>query len=114
VFNIDAYKTASPTFLQELIKILQDAGIGVLNDTIFATTEATIPEFKPPQKLSYLGLIETGGTTAVRIQNTGGVPAYERPSAQITAYGMTSEIAKALAYSAYLTLASVRNLTVDV
>ena len=107
VFNIRVVKTASNTFLEELIKVLVTAGVGTLNTDIFASTAVAIPA----DEGTYLLIVETGGTAPGRIQNQIA-PAYPRPTAKITVRAIKYVDARTMARAAYDALAAVRNQTI--
>lgn len=107
VFNIRVMKTASDTFVEELVKVLVDAGVGVFNTNIFASTAVSLPT----DDQTYLLIVETGGTTPGRIQNQIA-PAYPRPTAKITVRATKYVDARTMARAAYDALAAVRNQTI--
>lgn len=104
-FNIDATKQASETFPEEVLKLLQNAGVGTPVTNMFIGSQATLPLGDGP----YLNLIETPGQTALRTHNSVATPAYQRPSAQITVRAKTLVAARAMARAAYNALVGVRN-----
>lgn len=107
-FNIIATKQPSSTFLIELIKILEDAGVGTYGTDIFISTKANIPPHGGP----YLNIVATGGAEGIRIQNDVSGPAYERPSAQITVRALSAAAAEAMCRAAYAALVGIRNQTI--
>jgi len=104
-FNIDAIKRSSNTFLEEIVKILVDAGVGVYGTSIFDTSKAVIPEGGGP----YLQIVETSGFPPERTQNDVSTPAYPQPSAQITVRATDYTVARTMARAAYNALAPIRN-----
>lgn len=106
VFNVMARKTASGTFIEEIIKLLTTAGAGT-STNIFATSKSQIPPGAGP----FLSLTETGGAAPLRIHNQLA-PAYERVTMQIMARASTYDAARTMARNAYNALAGVRNTTV--
>jgi hypothetical protein len=107
-FNVLATKRPSATFLQELVAILVDAGVGVEDVSIFLTTKAVIPTGKGP----YLSIRPTGGTGPLGTHN-GGAAAYRRPGAQLVARASTWQAAEAMAHAAYSALVAIRNQAVS-
>ncbi len=103
-FNIRVVKTASNTFLEELVKILVTAGVGVFNTNIFASTAVAIPKGEEP----YLMIIETGGAAPLKIQNQDA-PAYPRPTAKIIVHAAKYSDARTMSRAAYDALAVVKN-----
>lgn len=108
VFNIMAIKTPSDAFLEELVELLVDGGVGTYNTNIFTTSSKEIPVGDGP----YLSIIETGGTFAERSHNETAAPAFERPSAQIVVRAKTYAAARTMANAAYSILEPIRNTNV--
>ncbi len=105
LFNILAVKTPSDTFVEEVAKKLEDAGVGTRNVSIFATSLANIPQDEGP----YLSIMETGGTGPLRNHNSSS-PAWQRPGAQIVARGSDYSAARTMARAAYDALVAVVNV----
>lgn len=105
-FNIRVVKAFSETFAEELVKRLEDTSVGTYETDIFVSGKAQIPSEGGP----YLSIKETGGVSALRIQNDVAVPAYPRPAAQILVRAETYEDARAMARAAWNSLAAVRNM----
>ena len=111
-FNVLAMKRPSATFLQELIAVLEAAGVGVENVSIFASSRAVIPDgSESGAPVAILHLKATGGTGPVGTHNDGA-GAYRRPGAQIKVYAASTQAAEAMAYAAYNALVGVRNQAV--
>jgi hypothetical protein len=111
-FNVVAMKTPSSTFLQELITVLEAAGVGVENVTIFASSRTTIPDgSEPGAPPAILHIKATGGTGPVGTHNAGA-GAYRRPGAQVLVYGASTQAAEAMIHAAYNALVGVRNQAV--
>lgn len=108
VFNVLVTKRASATFVQELIKVLEDAGLGMGKVNLFGTSQAEIPAGDGP----YLLVRPTSGTAPQGTHNDGAA-AYRRPGAQILATAKTWVAAEALALAAYDALVAVRNQQVS-
>lgn len=106
-FNIVVTKTASDTFDDELVAVLQNASVGTLNSNIFVGRSADIPTGDGP----YLSIIETGGYAGLRIHDQRR-PAYPRPGAQIVARATSPVAARTMARAAYNALVDVVNATV--
>lgn len=112
-FNVMAWKQPSGTFLQELIAILVEAGVGVENETIFATSKAPIPTLSATDEdQAFLVVKATGGTSPLGTHNHGPT-AIRRPSAQIIARAKSWQAAEAMAQAAYNALTSIRNEAVS-
>lgn len=103
-FNVVVTKTPSATFQQELVSVLVGASVAVLGSTLFASSKSVLPSGPGP----YLSINATGGMPGVKTQNEVA-PAYERPSAQVTARAVTPGAAETLARAAYAALVAVRN-----
>lgn len=113
VVNFLALKRPSATFLQELIRILVSAGVGVENVSIFASSRAVIPDGSEPlAPPAILHLKATGGTGPIGTHNDGP-GAYRRPGVQLLVHGETTQAAAAMAYAAYNALVGVRNQAVS-
>jgi len=112
-FNIFAEKTKSSGakgFEDELVKILEDAGVVVSTGAtrnVFVGSNARIPTAAGP----YLSVIATSGVAGQKIQNTPGIE-YEKPTALIVVRATDYVVARAKARAAYDVLSVVRNLTV--
>lgn len=105
-FNVMAEKEYSETFLEELLKILTDAGL--TSSSIFLTNSARIPESGGP----YLSMRGDGGGPPERTHNSVLVPAYVRPTAQVLVRSPNQEDASAMAHAAFAALAAIRNTEV--
>lgn len=109
-FNILCIKDArTETFLEEIVKILVNAGVGVYGTTIFASQQATLPI----NNTTIMTIRDTGGTRPLRTQNSFPTIASRQPGAQITVRGETYAAARRVAFTAYDALARVRNQTVN-
>ena len=104
-FNIRVVKAFSTTFAEEIVERLEDMGVGTFNTNIFISGKAQVPAEGGP----YLLVRETGGTTPERTHNDVSVPAYPRPSAQLTVRADTYVAARTMARVAWNALAGVRN-----
>lgn len=109
-FNVIANKQSSPTFLEEMIRVLVNAGIGVLNTTIFASSAAKLPD--DPTKW-FVTLRETGGAAPEKTHNQTSPPTYVQPAAQVIVHAPTTVAAKAKAWAAYNALVAVKNTTIN-
>lgn len=101
VFNIQATKTPSKVFEEEIAVILELAGIAP--DVIFASTAHTAPDGDD----AVISIVATGGASPEEIHNEIG--AYPRPTAKLTARGKKYKEVRALAYNAYDALKVIRN-----
>lgn len=110
VFNVRAMKLDSTTFEEELVKILQGAGLGTPGVNLFASGAAEIPPLSPSTPGPYIVVASTGGI-APSWTHDGGA-SYHRPSAQISVHATTYSSARAAAKTAYGALAAVNNQTV--
>jgi hypothetical protein len=82
------------------------AGVAAKGSTLFLGSNAKLPT--KDSGVTFLTLIETGGSAPSRIQNQNGA-ATQRPTAQISARGELYPLARALAKAAYLALDGVFN-----
>lgn len=108
-FNVRARKLSSDTFLEEMVKVLVTAGVGVFNTTIFASSKAKLPT--SPTAL-FLTLRETGGAPPDSIHNQTSPPAYVQPSLMCVVHGPETAATKAKARAAYNALVAVKNVTI--
>lgn len=106
-FNVTARKRSSNTFIQDIIKILVEAGVGVENVNIFGSSLAVIPDpMNHPGPV--LHVQKTAGLAPEGTHNDGP-GAYRRPGAMIIVRAATSPAAEAMAQAAFDALISVRN-----
>jgi len=108
-FKVIATKRASSSFIQELIAILWDAGVGTPAVNIFATPQAVIPSGPGP----FLSIDPSQGIAPLGTLNDGPA-AYRRPGAEITARASTWVAAETMAQAAYSALVAVQNRAVAV
>jgi len=90
-FNVVALKRPSVRFLDEIVSVLEAAGVGVEGTTIFSTAKATVPRAG-----ACLSILATGGAPPVGTHNDGA-GAYRRPGAQLIARAPSWAEASALA-----------------
>jgi hypothetical protein len=107
-FNIMATKRYSTTFIEELVKLLEDASVGTSGTNIFAASSADIPTGDGP----YLLIRPTSGLFSLRTHNKTTEPAYPRPTAQIIVRARTYGAAETMANNAFIALVNVRNQNV--
>jgi hypothetical protein len=108
-FNVNARKESSDTFLEEVVKVLVSAGIGILNTSIFASSKAKLPT--SPTAL-FLTLRETGGAPPYAVHNQTSPPLYVQPSLMVVVHGPDTAPTKAKARAAYNALVAVKNQTI--
>jgi hypothetical protein len=84
-------------FLDDLLVLLQTAGVGTPGTNIFASSKSVIPVGPGP----YLSVTETGGSGPEGTHNAVGLPAYQRPNAQLLVRASTYAAARTMAYNAY-------------
>lgn len=107
--NIIADREASATFLEELVALLVDAGLGEVGVSIFWTSQHTLPEEGDGP---YISLVQTGGPGAVPTQNTISPPARVQTTAHIVVTAADGNAAKERIYAVYTVLVGVRNQSV--
>lgn len=107
VFNVVATSRPTRTFLQELVRALEAASVGVEGVNIFAGSLAVIPAGPGP----YLHVRSTGGVAPLGTHNDGA-GAYRRPGAQFIIRAATLAAAENMAQAAYDALLAVRNQAV--
>ena len=96
------------SFTDDLITILEDAGVGTFGVTIYASSKAAFPRFLPSGVKALLSIHTTGGSGPERVQNTLKRP-YRRPSAEIVARAPIYVDAEELAQVALDALMPIRN-----
>lgn len=97
-------------WIDDIVKLLEDAGVGTFGTDIFASTLHSVPML--PSGEATIQIIETGGTAPENIHNEVIKPAYRQPGAQITTRAgdyVTAHNKAAAAYSALF----VRNQTIN-
>lgn len=104
VFNVVCIKTRSATLLEELVKVLTDAGVGVFNTNIFASANAKVPAAGGP----FLTVRDTGGPGPLYVHNDLR-PKYPRQTAHVHVRSLTRATALAMVYAAYEALVVIRN-----
>jgi hypothetical protein len=113
-FNILCEKVESDTFLEEVVRILELAGVGLRGTTIFTTSKSGLPT---SGEGPWLKIRETGGLPGRRIQNQTA-PAYPRPAAQVVAVAAGAPDtayarARTMARAAYVALVAIKNTDVS-
>ncbi len=106
--NISAVKSFSRAFAEEIIGLLETAGVGAFGTDIFGGSVTDVPDGKGP----FLHFIDTGGATPLRTHNEIGPPAYQRPTAQLVARAKSFSAARSMAQDAYDALVGIRNRNV--
>jgi hypothetical protein len=103
VFNVVARSRPTARFMQELVKVLELAGVGMEGVTIFAGSLSSLPTDAGP----YLFLRSTSGVAPDGTLEDPG--AYRRPGAQFFVHGADLEAAEAMAHAAHDAILAVRN-----
>lgn len=89
-------------FLEDVLTLMEDGGLGTLNSAIFLTSKSTAPN--APLLASgeaVLTIVETSGTGQENTHNATIKPAYIRPSAQLKTRARSALKARAMAQAAY-------------
>lgn len=105
VFNVVATKVPSVDPELEVVRYLQDHGVGVEGATLFAGAHAVVPSGDGP----YLTVSATGGPDGIRTHNVTQGPAYERPTFQVTVRARSVDAAVSMVWAAYNLLTAIRN-----
>jgi hypothetical protein len=96
-------------FAEEIVQLLVTAGIGTYGTNIFGGSAVQIPAGAGP----FMNVVETNGRVPLRTHNSLVLPAYTRPSAQITARAANYADARAMNRRAFEVLAAVHNEFVE-
>ena len=91
-------------FIEELVTILQNAGVGTKNTNIFITSISQIPAKGGP----YLSIAESAGLQRLATHDLD----YSQPAAQLVARSPHPGDARLMAWNAYNALNSARNVDV--
>lgn len=97
------------TAAEDLMSLIEDAGIAVYGDTLFLSTHADLPAGDGP----LISLIEVGGSGPEGTHNSLDTPAYVRPGFQIVCRGADYDAVRAAAQSVYDLFFPVRNRTIN-
>lgn len=100
-------------FADDIVTILEAAGVGVRASTIFVGSKASLPTPGPSSDVAFITLVVTGGSAPEGTHNSIDVPGYVRPSAQVVARATHYSAAEAMAQAAYVALFPVRNRFVN-
>jgi hypothetical protein len=92
-------------YLDDLVTVLESAGLGTLDLNIFVGVKAVIPAGPGP----FITLQGTGGAHSEGTHNSTEVPAYVKPSAHIVVRCEDTDVAYALSVSAYNGIFKIRN-----
>lgn len=103
-FEVLVTKRPSPNYVQELVAILEAAGVGEHKVNIFVGANALIPPGAGP----FLSVVSTSGTAPLGTHNDGP-GAYRRPGARILVRAEKASAAEAMARAAYDALIGTRN-----
>jgi hypothetical protein len=106
-FNLNIWKHPSATLTEELVALLQAAGVGTWESNIF-NMAAPLPNGNGP----YLLVRETTGAAPLRTMNEVQPPASTRPNAQIVVHGRSFTAARTMSHAAHAALDGVRNTDV--
>lgn len=93
------------TFMEDVVNLLVGAGLGVVNTTIFRSSNANIPVGDGP----LISITDTGGSGATRVQDKK--VSTERPSLQIVTRAAKFEVAAPRARAIYNLLNGMWNVT---
>lgn len=107
VLNVMTTKAPSTTLEEEVVSVLVAAGVGVFNESIFASSHVALPQGAGP----FLVVVGTGGI-GPRFEHNSRAPARQMPTLKLTAHASTYIAARAMARAAYDALVQVRNQNV--
>lgn len=109
-FNFLALKRPSAAFIQEILAVLEAAGVGRQGVDLFGSSQVAVPG--PEVDGPFLVVRSTGGAAPVGTHNDGA-GAYRQPSAHFLVHGRDAAAAEAMAQAAYGALLAVRNQAVS-
>ncbi len=109
-FNVLAMKRPSASFIQEILAVLEAAGVGTRAVDLFGSSQVAIPGPEVPGP--FLVVRSRGGTTPMGTHNDGP-GAYRQPGAHFLVHGRDAAAAEAMAQAAYGALLAVRNQAVS-
>lgn len=100
-------------WLEDVVSLLTTAAVGVLNTSIFLSSQGNVPLGPGP----YLIIIETAGFAPERLHTDDdsvlNAAAYERPGAQILVRGVDYVATRAMSRAAYTALDGIYNQTIN-
>jgi hypothetical protein len=107
--NFVALKRPSLTFVQEVLAVLEAAGVGTRAVDLFGSSQVAIPgsDVDGP----FLTVRSTGGMAPEGTHNAGA-GAYRRPGLQVIAHARDASAAEAMAQAAFGALLALRNQAV--
>jgi len=109
-FNFLALKRPSPTFVQEILAVLEAAGVGQRGVDLFGTSQVAVPG--PEIAGPFLVVRSTGGSAPLGTHNDGS-GAYRQPSAQFLVHGRDGVATEVMAQAAFSALLALRNQAVS-
>lgn len=114
VFNILATTRGSDTFVEELLAILEAAGLGTRGTTLLGSAMAEVPKATPPgaEDEPFIHVRATGGPTALGTHNLGPL-AYRRRGARVLVHAKTAAAANQAAQRALAALLAIRSREVQ-
>ena len=92
----------------DVVSILQSAGVGTDNVSLFRGTNANIPSGDGP----YTVIVVTAGSGYDRTHNSAPQPAYEYPGGQLSVHCKNSAVGLATVLSAKVALQAVRDTVI--
>lgn len=102
-------------FIDDLVTLLADAGLGVRGTSLFWTSGAVLPAKSSvaPNLNGFLTVQETGGAAPVLMHYSDTTPGYELPTAQIVARANASGPARVLIAAAWNIFVAKQNVFVN-
>lgn len=112
-FNVVVTKRPSDTFADELLAILEAAGVGTPGTNLLASSAVALPKLSDPGGGGPFLVLRTTSGAGPKGTHGDGVGAYRRPAAQILVHARHWRAAEVMAHAAYDALVAVKNRDVD-
>ncbi len=108
-FNVVVKKRPSDTFAEELVAVLEAAGVGIPAQSLFASSAVALPKLNETGGAGPFLVLRTTSGPGPEGTHGDGVGAYRRPAAQVLVHARRWRHAEVMAHAAYDALIAVRN-----
>lgn len=110
-FDVLCYKRPSTSYEDELLGILEDAGVGVVGENLFAGAKVRMPGKENPGPFLMLYSGAGGPPSGTHDQ---GRAAWRHPGAHLVVHAADPRAADQMAHAAYLALIAIVNADVPI